>query len=138
MCEYASLKKKIESININSSCVTLTEFIAKNSVYSFGWPCFYDDLIDDEPKITEINSAIETKIANLDPFLNIQDYFDKFDNESDLFELITRNYSTLPMKVLKSNVAKVSKLNYKNFFFQIKNSQNSKGKLSIQIRLYNH
>ena len=109
MYEYGLLKKNYQAKLKNGSknCATLIEYIEKNSCYSFAWPCFYPDLYENDDKITEINSIIETKFVNLMPFLSYQDYFDQFESNPDLLKLTVTDYSSLPLKLISSNASQV-------------------------------
>lgn len=107
---YAMSKKN--SIILNSFCnySTLKELIINESFYSFAWPCFYEKLQNDELKLSEMNSVIESKCSTLMPFINLQDFFILFDTDTDLSNLISNSYYSLPEKILQSNAAKVNQI----------------------------
>ena len=110
MYEYGVLKnRQYKTRTTSKECSNLIEYVAKNSCYSFGWPCFYLDMYGNGEQIEKINSIIETKQVNLMPFLSYQDYFDQWDTSPELNELVVTNFSSLPFRILTSNVSKVSK-----------------------------
>jgi len=107
MYKYGFLKKKAILKNSSKNVLTLLEYIEKNSCYSFAWPSFYPELYGNDEKISEINSLIETKLVNPMPFLSLQDYLDEFESNPDLLKLVVSDFSSLPLKIIKTNVSQV-------------------------------
>jgi len=59
----------------------------------------------------QTNSIIESKLAKLNSFVNLQDYLNIFFNDIDLYSNLTPDgYNSLPKRVLNSSIAKVLRI----------------------------
>lgn len=106
MYEYGTLKKKIDQMNLDSSdCTTLVEFMIKNSCFTFSWSLSYGDLNSKTDEIEEVNKFVEILLTKLDPLLTQDEFFDLFDEDTNLVDL-QFIYPKLPLNVLRSCSAK--------------------------------